>query len=140
MRNVGKLTFYGGVNEIGGNKILLEDKDTRIFLDFGQSFSFGSDYFEGWLQPRSVNGLGDYFEFGLLPKIRGLYAKEQLAFTGLSYTKPRIDAFFLSHAHFDHVQHIQFLDSKIPVYLGAGAKLFLEAMEGTSGYSDYGNT
>jgi len=23
------LTFYGGVNEIGGNKILLEDKDAR---------------------------------------------------------------------------------------------------------------
>ena len=29
------LTFYGGVNEIGGNKILLEDKGTKIFLDFG---------------------------------------------------------------------------------------------------------
>jgi len=29
------LTFYGGVNEIGGNKILLEDKDTKIFLGFG---------------------------------------------------------------------------------------------------------
>jgi mRNA degradation ribonuclease J1/J2 len=49
-----KLTFFGGVNEIGGNKILLEDKGTRIFLDFGQSFTFGSDYFEGWLQPRSI--------------------------------------------------------------------------------------
>ena len=24
-----KLTFYGGVNEIGGNKILLEDKATK---------------------------------------------------------------------------------------------------------------
>ena len=34
------LTFYGGVNEIGGNKILLEDRDTKIFLDFGQSFIF----------------------------------------------------------------------------------------------------
>jgi hypothetical protein len=28
-----KLTFYGGVNEIGGNKILLEDKGTKIFLE-----------------------------------------------------------------------------------------------------------
>jgi hypothetical protein len=25
------LTFYGGVNEIGGNKILLRDKDTESF-------------------------------------------------------------------------------------------------------------
>jgi hypothetical protein len=31
-----KLTFYGGVNEIGGNKILLEDEETKIFLDFVQ--------------------------------------------------------------------------------------------------------
>jgi ribonuclease J len=40
-----KLTFYGGVNEIGGNKILLEHKDTKIFLDFGWSFTMGKDPF-----------------------------------------------------------------------------------------------
>ncbi|NIP67135.1 MBL fold metallo-hydrolase, partial [Candidatus Bathyarchaeota archaeon] len=57
------LTFYGGVDEIGGNKILLEDGDIRIFLDFGQSFTRGADYFTGWLAPRGINGLGDYFEF-----------------------------------------------------------------------------
>jgi ribonuclease J len=50
-----KLRFYGGVNEIGGNKILLEDGKTRIFLDFGKSFAFGTDYFTGWLEPRTVN-------------------------------------------------------------------------------------
>jgi len=38
------LTFYGGVNEIGGNKVLLEDRKVRVFLDFGQSFTFGADY------------------------------------------------------------------------------------------------
>ena len=139
MSDVVKLTFYGGVNEIGGNKILLEDKGTRVFLDFGQPFNFGVDYFAGWLQPRSISGLRDYFEFGLLPRIRGLYAREQLAFTGVPYTTPRIDAVFLSHAHFDHVDHIQFLDPKIPVYLGVGTKLFLDVMQITSSYCDYGN-
>ena len=39
-------TFYGGVNEIGGNKILLEDQDTRLFLDFGMSFSLADQYFD----------------------------------------------------------------------------------------------
>jgi ribonuclease J len=108
-----KLTFYGGVNEIGGNKILLEDKKTRIFFDFGQSFNFGSEYFTGWLAPRLVNGLGDYFAFDLLPRINGLYSKEMLASTDLPYAEPQVDAVFLSHAHFDHVTHIQFLDPNL---------------------------
>jgi len=132
-----KLRFYGGVNEIGGNKILLEDKKTRILFDFGQSFTFGAEYFTSWLSPRAINGLKDHFEFGLLPKIRGLYAKEQLAFTNFQYAKPEVDAIFLSHAHFDHVAHICFVDPQIPVYLGVGTKLFLESMEETSGYCDY---
>lgn len=133
-----QLTFYGGVNEIGGNKILLEDGDTHIFLDFGKSFTCGCDYFTGWLSPRRINGLGDYFHFGLLPKISGIYAEVQLRFTNLPYTEPLIDAIFLSHAHFDHIAHIEFVDPKIPIYLGEGTKLFVESQEETSNFSDYG--
>jgi len=132
-----KLVFYGGVNEIGGNKILLEDRKTRILFDFGQSFTFGADYFTDWLSPRSISGLKDHFEFGLLPKVRGLYAKEQLAFTDFPYMEPEIDAIFLSHAHFDHVAHICFVDPQIPVFLGVGTKLFLESMEETSSFCNY---
>lgn len=40
------ITFYGGVNEIGGNKFLLEDQETRIFLDFGKNFAKEKLYFE----------------------------------------------------------------------------------------------
>ena len=133
-----KLTFYGGVNEIGGNKILLEDHKTRIFFDFGQSFSFGVDYFTGWLEPRSINGLGDYFTFDLVPRISGLYSKGMLAFTNLPYREPDIDAVFLSHAHFDHVTHIQFLDPSIPVYVGVGTKLLMDSQEETSSFCKYG--
>lgn len=133
-----RLTFYGGVNEIGGNKILLEDRGARMFFDFGQSFTFGADYFAGYLGPRAINGLGDYFEFNLLPRLSGLYARDQLASTNLAYTEPKIDAVFLSHAHFDHITHIQFLDPKIPVYLGVGTKLFMESMEETSNFCKYG--
>ena len=69
-----------------------------------------------------------------MPKIKGLYSKEQLSSTDLPYSEPEIDGVFLSHAHFDHVDHIQFLDPPIPVYLGEGTKFFLEAMEETSGF------
>jgi phosphoribosyl 1,2-cyclic phosphodiesterase len=49
-----------------------------------------------------------------LPKLSGLYSKEMLASTDLAYAEPEIDCVFLSHAHFDHVEHIQFLDPSIP--------------------------
>ena len=65
--------FYGGVNEIGGNKILLEDRDTRVFLDFGMSFSLANQYFDEFMQPRKCNGILDLLEFGLLPDLKGLY-------------------------------------------------------------------
>lgn len=133
-----KLTFYGGVNEIGGNKILVEDKKTRLFFDFGQSFTFGADYFTDWLAPRVVNGLGDYFAFDLLPKISGLYSEEMLTSTNLPYAEPHVDGVFLSHAHFDHITHIQFLDPKIPIYVGVGTKLLMESMEETSSFCKYG--
>ena len=93
------LTCYGAVGEIGGNKLLLEDKDTKVFLDFGTCFSEGSDYFDAGIEPRHVNGAGDLFEFGLLPEIPGLYSKRALQNTSLKYVEPEIDAILLSHYH-----------------------------------------
>jgi ribonuclease J len=48
------LTFYGGVNEIGGNKVLLKDKDTKVFFDFGMSFSMRRQFYSPpFLSPKS---------------------------------------------------------------------------------------
>jgi len=49
----------------------------------------------------------------------------------LEYCSPEIDAIFVSHAHFDHINHLKFLDPEIPVYTGYGTKLFIECMEET---------
>ena len=80
------ITCYGGIREIGGNKILIESKEGRIFFDFGQSFSLLDDYFvpEAFLQPRDRFGLKDYFALGLIPKLKGLYSKEALERTDLT--------------------------------------------------------
>ena len=66
------LTFYGGVNEIGGNKILLQDKDTKVFLDFGMSFGKRGDYFDGFMSPRTAIGLRDFLETRLIPDLESL--------------------------------------------------------------------
>jgi len=124
-----KLTFFGGVNEIGGNKILLEDKDARVFFDFGLSFAGQAQYFSGYLCPRGVNGAGDYLEFGLLPSLSGLYVKEVIKNTGIKYEEPSFDALILSHAHIDHVGYLPFIHEEIPVYCGECTKTIIDAMQ-----------
>jgi len=131
------LTFYGGLNEIGGNKILLEDRGTRVFFDFGMSFAGEAQYFSGYLTPRSVNGAGDYLEFDLLPWLRGLYARDMIKNTNIGYEEPRIDAVFLSHPHMDHVGYLPFIDENIPVYCGECTKTIMDAMQ-ESGRIDLG--
>jgi len=124
-----KLNFFGGVNEIGGNKILLKDKDTRVFLDFGLSFAGMAEYFCGYLCPRSVNGAGDYLEFGLLPNLAGLYAKEMIKGTKIKYEEPLFDALILSHAHMDHIGYLSFTHEEIPVYCGECTKIIMDTMQ-----------
>ncbi len=122
-----EITCYGAVGEIGGNKILLEDKDTKVFLDFGTGFTEGADYFDAGIEPRRVNGAGDLFEFGLLPEIPGLYSEDALQNTSLRYVKPEVDAILLSHYHWDHMGRIGLVDAAIPVYAGETTALIHEA-------------
>ncbi|HJX04624.1 MAG TPA: MBL fold metallo-hydrolase [Thermoplasmata archaeon] len=133
-----RITAYGGVNEIGGNKILLEDGDTRIFLDFGEPFGMTEKYFVEWLKPRDRFGLRDYFHFDMIPKIKGLYDAEWLADTDMKYAPPEFDAIFLSHMHFDHAWHVKFADQKIPVYLGLAANTIRSSWEDTGATVDFG--
>jgi hypothetical protein len=46
------VTCYGGVNEIVGNKTLLEDDDIRHFFDLGTSLGHRHDFIEEYLKPR----------------------------------------------------------------------------------------
>jgi ribonuclease J len=134
-----KLTFYGGVDEIGGNKILLEDKGTKIFLDFGMQMGKVNDYFAEFLRPRNLSGLGDLFEFNLLPKIKGIYRKDFSQHMGYGDHKQEnaIDGVILSHAHVDHCAYIHYLRPDIPIYCSEPSYLIMKCFQDTGGDEQY---
>ena len=135
-----KITLYGGANEIGGNKVLVEDADTRIFLDFGEAFGMKDRFFVDFLSPREGRfGLRDYFHFDMLPQLRGLYDDDYIADTELTHVPPEFDAFFISHMHFDHTMHLRFADAGIPVHLGSAANTIRKSWIETSlGKTEFG--
>ena len=126
------LTFYGGVAEIGGNKILLEDRDARIWLDMGATFSLGEEFFAEYLMPRERFGLRDYFALGLAPNVRGLYSMDALEATGERWVEPEFSGVFVTHVHYDHTNHLRFVDGSIPVHLGEGTKIILDSWTTTA--------
>lgn len=150
-----KITFYGGVGEIGGNKIILSQDDQRIMLDWGMSFGEEGKYFEEFLQPRTNSILYDYLELDLIPSLDGIYREDMLSkgfaeeaiddkdvISSLwdsdidSYQeyiekngRPYIDGLLLSHAHVDHSAYIGLLDENIPVHTSSTTKKLLKLLD-----------
>ena len=115
-----RIAFYGGINEIGGNKFLLEDGSTRVFLDFGKNYGREKKYFDDpWLTPRKEEHL---LALGILPNLPGLYKKDAEGERGL-------DAVLLTHPHTDHYDAIRWLREDIPSYASATTNAVILARE-----------
>ena len=140
-----KITCHGGVGEIGGNKILLEDAGTRIWLDFGMSFGRAGEYLTEYLRLRKIDGISAFQELGLLPHLDddgGLYRADYLRYCGQeASSEPSYHAVFLTHAHADHSSYVHFLRRELPIYSTPVTKVVLETLETYSagGFCDYVN-
>jgi len=144
------ITPYGGVNEIGGCKILVEDRETRIFLDFGRAFIRYGDYFDGiFVRERRTRGILDLLLLGLIPPLEGLYREDLIpaidstvsfwerfrnkpCYRDLRRDGPAVDAIILSHAHLDHTADLAFICPDIPVFSSRMTAFIAKAMQDTS--------
>jgi len=132
-----RVTFYGGVNEIGGNKILLEDTEKSLLLDFGFPYKRHKMFFEEYLSPRGAAGLLDPLTMELIPPLKGLYREDLQTpqfwdnFKDKSQyrTIENIDGILLSHAHLDHSGHISLIRGDIPIYSTATTAFLAKAIQ-----------
>lgn len=130
-----KLTLYGGVNQIGGNKVLLQTGSAAerksFLLDFGRDFDRCGRFFEEFLPPRSVRGIVDLLELGVVPKLPGIYRGDLFP---SDYPPPAGDpialsVLFLSHAHMDHAGHLSLIDPEVPVISSMMTAVTLKATQ-----------
>lgn len=134
------LTSYDGVDCIGGNKILLEDGETSLFLDFGTNFKAEGMFFDEFLGPRNTFGFWDLLCLDILPPLRGLYRLD-LEYPGTwdryrshpLYWETAVQGVLLSHAHFDHCGCISYLREDIPVFSSLTTALVCKALQDTGG-------
>ncbi|MHA2288899.1 MAG: hypothetical protein ACXABG_08930, partial [Promethearchaeota archaeon] len=137
-----EIQIFGGISEIGGNKIFVNIGDKKFLFDFGLSFSENQKYFSEFLNPRKFNGIVDYLYLGIIPPINKLYRNDLITpFSNVLNSDPYniittneniVDAFFLTHAHLDHYQFMGFLKQETPIYMNWISNTILEHLAITS--------
>ena len=103
------IEVYGGYREIGGNCIVIKDKDRKIVFDNGIRFQVLKRYYRGRIQPLGINELRS---IGAIPPLNIF---------------ENIDALYISHFHLDHLGLLGALPPGTRVY--APSISILEAIE-----------
>lgn len=125
-----KLTFYSGLDTIGG--VILEVKygKDRAFFEAGTAYNPAFDMFDSKVDKRK-QFISDFLWVNDLPKIDGIYRQVDIINTNLkpasSYKGDQ--AFFISHLHLDHMRMMGMIDPSVKVYLSKPAQIIEKALE-----------
>lgn len=123
-----------GHSTIGGTKILVGWEGEGAFLDFGINYRHWGRYFEEYVKPRSARGVGDLWQLGLVPRLRGLYRPDVVPPTlrgGDELPVKRVGGVFVSHAHLDHAGLVGLLQPELPLIASRTTAAILKATQDT---------
>jgi ribonuclease J len=125
------ITLLGGVEEVGGNTVLLEDKgyNVKIFLDFGIKIGKYYDLYKRGQHPSSVE---EIIQARLLPSedrisIKNLYLNDLKPVKKYGLKPSNLDGILISHPHKDHYFGLSFVNRTIPIYTGVVTKRIIRA-------------
>ena len=75
---VTKFQMYAGLHTIGGVVASVSYGRDRVIFEFGSAYDPATAVFDGKVEPRRKNWVRDKLRVGLLPRIDGMYRREDL--------------------------------------------------------------
>jgi len=130
---VTKFVMYSGLRTIGGVNAAVSYGKDRVVFEFGSAYDPATAVFDGKVEPRKKNWIRDKLRVGLLPRLDGIYRREDLGDLPLvSAEESDLNtAVFITHLHLDHMAFIGTIAPEVPVYMHHSAQLIERALEAT---------
>ncbi len=126
-----EITFYGGLNTIGGVVMSVVYGKERLLLEIGTAYNPSSDMFDGYVEHRTERYLYDELKLGRAPHIDGLYSKHELKDFNLisSEDSDLHTSIFITHMHLDHMSCMGLVSDDVDVYLSEPAQRLEAALQ-----------
>jgi len=132
-KQITKFVMYSGLRTIGGVVASLEYGKDRVVFEFGAAYDPKTDIFDRHVERRRQNWIRDSLRLGILPRMDGIYRREDLGNSGLISAEESDynTAVFITHLHLDHMASIGAVAPQIPVYMHHNAQIIERALEAT---------
>lgn len=138
-----KISFFGGLNTIGGVHIVVGRGNTAIVFDLGLSVR---NMFNESVRPGAKSGVRSYLLSRSAPPVLNLYKEDAVGGLAPERLKQLWGAAelpsygnlhaFVSHIHQDHMALLPFVNEKVPVYMHKDAHSVYKAIVAAGEYAD----
>lgn len=126
-----EITFYGGLDTIGGVVMSLVYGKERLLLEIGTAYNPATDVFDGTVQHRQKHFLSDELKLNRVPWVEGLYSRKDLLDLDLISCEETDlhTTIFITHMHLDHMSCMGLVGDNVDVYLSEPAQRLEAALE-----------